>query len=691
MKKISFLFALLCASVMGWASTQYCGETSPNANFTFSLMNVSGNTYKIQFDAVGDVKFGGAAVNVNCGVNQTAGAGIFFGGDNAANWVFTDDCAYLEFATASESSVPTGFYGNYFCFSKKGGDIIVIEGFNPSDVDWTATCAAVEDNEKPVMGDVSLVKAGGNYAIINVAATDNVGVVKYRAIDLSKEFDGQFTPKDGKITVTGLTPSTAYYLLIYALDAAGNQSELANAVSVTTTAYYTEPQAAATAPTWPAVQVKALYSPTYEADYNHQDWGSGTVYTQDTYGKKYVTNNNAFFGADGFNHNCIAMEKLHYDIWIADDATLRIVPICRNDADTGNEPEVGKFVNLIGQQWNSIDLDLATDYSAVTNWKHVYQVKIDNAKNLTFWVGNAYFYTTVDPTADNQKPTDVTTAVASTDYFSVTLTVSATDNSGSVVYVVKNGETEVATGGGASGESATITVKNLTPATAYTFSVIAKDAAGNEADPVAVPTATTLTLPNVAPAPTVTTANVKSLYSDAYTPATTVTDYRENWWNGASLLQCKLAEEDNVLYYTPQVDGGAHGWAFTEFDATDFNKLHISIYPLNAGTIEIYPVVTGTTEADYHVVSKALTANKWNDVTFDFGELALDKVKQLGWKGYYTLGSFFIDNVYFFKEEGGSAIDTAVETMKAQKLIENGQLIIIKNGIRYNVAGQKVQ
>lgn len=53
MKKLSFLFALLCASVIGWAATTYCGTTSSNENFTFSLMNVSGNTYRVQLDAVG--------------------------------------------------------------------------------------------------------------------------------------------------------------------------------------------------------------------------------------------------------------------------------------------------------------------------------------------------------------------------------------------------------------------------------------------------------------------------------------------------------------------------------------------------------------------------------------------------------------------------------------------------------------
>lgn len=687
MKKITFLFALLCASVMGWASTQYCGETSPNANFTFSLMNVSGNTYRVQLDAIGEDKFA-SVYNNNCGVNQSAGAGIFLG--TASDWVITENQAYIDFTTASETSVPTNFYGNYFCFNKIGGGLIEIKNFNPSDVDWTATCAAVEDNEKPVMGDVSLEEAGGNYAIINVTATDNVAVTKYRAIDLSKSFDGQFTPKNGQITVTGLTPSTAYYLLIYALDAAGNQSELANAVSVTTTAYYTEPQAAATAPTWPAAQVKALYSPTYSADYTHQDWGSGTVYTQDTYGKKYVTNNNGFFGADGFNHNCIAMEKLHYDIWIADDASLRIVPICRNDADTGNEPEVGKVVNLTGQQWNSIELDLATDYSAVTNWKHVYQVKIDNAKNLTFWVGNAYFYTTVDPTADIQKPTDVTTAVASTDYFSVTLTVSATDNSGAVSYVVKNGETEVAAGGGASGENATIKVNNLTPATAYTFSVIASDAAGNEADPVAVPTATTTALPAAALAPTAAAANVKSIYSDSYEAATTVSNYCENWWQAPTLLQTTLGEGDNVLYYTAGAAGNnVFGWSMTSYDFSGFQKLHISVYPLAATTVEVYPVIQP--EAEYHKVSETLVANQWNDVVFDYTEKTFTAMTQLGFVLPHTAVAYFIDNVYFWADSTGTAIDEVAEPIQVRKMIENGQLIIIKNGVRYNVAGQVVK
>ena len=38
-----------------------------------------------------------------------------------------------------------------------------------------------------------------------------------------------------------------------------------------------------------------------------------------------------------------------------------------------------------------------------------------------------------------------------------------------------------------------------------------------------------------------------------------------------------------------------------------------------------------------------------------------------------------------------TAIDNTNADAKAVKMIENGQLIIIKNGVRYNVAGQQVK
>lgn len=235
-KKLTLLFALLCASVMGWAgSTSYCGTTSPNANFTFSLSNVSGNLYRIQFDAIGEEKFGSSPYNINCGVNQSAGAGIFFGGENAANWIMTDDRAYFEFSTASETSVPTGFYGNYFCFNKKGGGLIEISAFNPEDIDWTATCgASCDDSQKPSVTDVNVGDITYNSAVLTITANDNIGVTRY----VVKNGDVQLAQGASNVIIlTGLTPSTAYdNIKVFTYDACNNESDAFSVSSFNTEA-----------------------------------------------------------------------------------------------------------------------------------------------------------------------------------------------------------------------------------------------------------------------------------------------------------------------------------------------------------------------------------------------------------------------------------------------------------------------
>ena len=70
---------------------------------------------------------------------------------------------------------------------------------------------------------------------------------------------------------------------------------------------------------------------------------------------------------------------------------------------------------------------------------------------------------------------------------------------------------------------------------------------------------------------------------------------------------------------------------------------------------------------------------------------------------YYQLGDIdvfegqFVDeekNIYTFKLSSAalpSSIQTNVITMTIEKAIENGQLIILKNGVKYNVAGAIVQ
>lgn len=546
----------------------------------------------------------------------------------------------------------------------------------------------VDDNEKPVMVSAELVSAGWDNAVIAVAATDNHEVAAFRVVETANSIDKKLLPADGKITLTGLTASTTYNFVITAIDGANNESANSKAVAVTTEEHNIVPTTAAPIPAWPAAQVKAIYSPTYNADCNFQDWGSGTVYSQDTYGKKYALANGGYFGVDGFSLNCINMEKLHYDIWIADDATLRIVPICRNAADNGNEPEYGEFVNLKGQQWNSVDLALNEgEYAKVTNWSNVYQVKIDNAANLTIWVGNAFFYRTA-AIEDNEAPTDVAASLASASYFSATLTLSAKDNSGAVSFSVLNGGNEVATGGGASGATVNVTVPGLLPNTEYNFSVIAKDEAGNAADPVAV-SAKTLAAPAPAPTPDFTGKQAVPVFCDALDGGPGINI--GGWGQTTVTTFGQLAEGDNVCYGT---NFNYLGWELTPaVNAAGMTYLHADFYTTDMEKISITPISPG----HEGVYTAALTAGSWTSV--DVPLTAYDG-KEIDWTNIFQMKFFdatpggkavFIDNVYFYKSDTTSVLDLTSSANTPAKVIRDGQLVIIRDGVVYTIQGAVVR
>lgn len=543
---------------------------------------------------------------------------------------------------------------------------------------------ASDDTEKPVMVSASLVSKTGTSAVIAVEATDNDEVAKYRVVETNHGIDAKYVANEGKITITGLQGATTYAFVITAFDAAQNESANSKVVNVTTDAHYDAPQAACTAPTWPDAQVKAIYSPTYNANCNFQEWGSGTVYTETEFGKKFVigTNGGGYFGMDGFALNCLLMEKLHADIWIADDATLRLVPIY-GGAGLATDDTHGKFVSLTGGQWNSIDLDLATDYAGL-NLASIFQFKIDNAANLTIWLGNLYFYR-AEPIVDDDAPTNVQASAAGSGYFSATLAVSAEDNSGVVNYRVLNGEFEVANGGGASGQTVHITIPNLKANTEYTFSVVAVDANNNSAEPVTVK-ATTLAAPAPAALPTYDAEKVQGVYTDNYKD---VAMDIEDWWAEPAISAGLLAEKREALCITPNTTASScFGLAFPETDISAYTALEMDVYPMVAnGVLDIQVIGVGAASTTFN-----LTANEWNHIVLDIKGNTKTDCKQIG---FYNcdklLGVCFVQNVLFVQKGDTTAVDQVDAATKAVKMIENGQLIILRDGKRYTITGVRVK
>ena len=504
------------------------------------------------------------------------------------------------------------------------------------------------DTQKPNMISASFVSSTDTRIVIAVEAEDDKGVDTYHVVDAGNSIDELLVAEAGQITVSGLTAGTDYNFTITAKDLFGNESANSKTVAASTSSHLTAPNAAATAPTWPADQVKAIYSPTYSADCNFANWGGCVEYTNDTYGKKYVMGAECWgFGLNGYTLNCLTMEKLHADIWIADDASLRLVPIYGGEGLSTDDSH-GKFVNLTGQQWNSIDLTLSSDFAGL-DLSSIFQFKVDNANGLTIWIGNLYFYRE-SAIVDGQAPTNVSASVAARGFNSVKITARAEDNSGAVSFKVLNGESILATGSAATGVSTTITVSSLTPGTNYNLNVIAYDEAGNEASPVAVATSTKA-LPSPAPTPNLSNKNVVPVFTDAM--AGGKTDIHSGGWGETTQVEwLDIAEDDKVFYGQNFNFAGWHSWG-ADIDATDMVYLHVDVYSLGMTSVNVTPISHDPTHEGSATIS--LTPDAWTSAdialsAYSAENLEWNKIFQFKFMNPVGGNELLIDNVYFWQQ-----------------------------------------
>ena len=532
-------------------------------------------------------------------------------------------------------------------------NVSVSDGVNTTPTSIVVT--PVGDETKPVMGEASLASKTWNSAIINVAATDNVAVTAYYIVEL----DAEYVPAEGKITVTGLTAATAYTFTIKAKDAAGNISDDSAEVSFTTDADLTEPTIAAPIPDKDAALVKSIYSDTYAFapaslnSYNEGWWKNPVMTEKEISGNHYLVYSGDMTGMVGWQFGEISvasMEYVHVDIWPSVNGTINMGP---TSPDSPNNQVASVALDVTGGQWNSFDIPLSdlTTANGAFNPTQLFQNQFTGySAQVKFSVDNVYFYRET-AIADNEDPTAFTASLAEESYFSVKINAQAEDNSGAVVYTVKNGDAVVATQNAASAVATTINVTGLNAGTAYNFNVYVADEAGNTLEPIEL-AATTKTLPAAAPTPTHPAVAVRSIYSETYASAIPVgINYNEWWWQSPTIAQEVSLGGNNARYYSGLNTNGSFGITWNgdnKLDAAGYQKVHFHIYPTNSATIEIYPVIQP--EGEFHRTSATLVGGQWNEVIIDYTDKTFAPFNQFGIVYTNALGDFFIDNLYFFRD-----------------------------------------
>ena len=90
--------------------------------------------------------------------------------------------------------------------------------------------------------------------------------------------------------------------------------------------------------------------------------------------------------------------------------------------------------------------------------------------------------------------------------------------------------------------------------------------------------------------------------------------------------------------------------------------------------------------------SKPLEVGKWNSVDFEFSlynGINLANIYQLKWD--WMPAKIFLDNVYIYKKLNNGIEDLDMRNGNVRKVMENGVVYIIRDGVRYNLMGQTVK
>jgi chitodextrinase/uncharacterized Ntn-hydrolase superfamily protein len=503
------------------------------------------------------------------------------------------------------------------------------------DVRITIT-SVVPDNEPPT-APTNLIASNTTSTSTDLSwspSTDNIGVTGY---DVYEGAGVIGTSPTTSFNVTGLTPETNYSFMVVAKDAAGNESPPSNLVAVTTEAA-------------PPVNCTNLvdtypYSESFESSLGVwiQSSADDLDWTRDSSGTPSSNTgpSNAFDGTiyiyveasgngTGYPNKRAILESPCFDLSDQTSASFDFNYHMYGSTDMGSiDMEVSldggdnwtSIWNQTGNQgntWLSQSIDLASylgesavmvRFNRLTGGTWQADIAIDNII-LTATGGPDI----EAPTA----PTNLTASNTTTSTTDLSWTAS-TDNVGVTGYDVYEGVGVIGTTAGTS-----FNVTGLTPSTNYSFTLVAKDAAGNESPPSNAVAVTTDDPPDTE-APTVptnltannTTTTSTDLSWTASTDNVGVTGY--DVYEGMAVIGSTATTSFNVTGLTPSTN-----YSFTVVAKDAAGNESTASAPLVVSTLDDTTPPTAPTNLAASNTTTTTTDLSWTVSTDDIGVTEYD-------------------------------------------------------------------
>jgi hypothetical protein len=415
---------------------------------------------------------------------------------------------------------------------------------------------------------------------------------------------------------------------------------------------FAQPDSAAPTPSKAAADVVSVFSDAYTpitgVDTNPK-WGQQTQTTVDIIdGNETLKYANLNYQGMQFNSTDVsAMEWLHLDYYTNDAQIFKFFLISQSPT-VENSYDIANSESFTTGQWVSLDIPLSV---YIANKDRVFQFKTDAqpANGKTIWIDNIYFWkapaaqgTDTSLSALTVNGSTIASFGASATNYSVELPFGTT-----VVPTVAATPTDT-------NASAVVTAATSIPGTT-TIVVTAQD--GVTSSTISIAWSIDPTPQNAAPTPSNDSADVISVYSDAFT-TNIAGNLNPAWDQTTAMTEIQIAGNNTLEY----ANLNYQGLELTQTDVSAMEFVHFDYYTDDATSLKLSLISPGNPALENAYVIRNTTGS-WQGVNIPLSAYTvpeLDKIFQLKTEGD---GTIWIDNIYFWKTPSVAGTDTTLSDL----------------------------